>query len=604
MTDLASEIKKRIDLLSLAKEYGIELKRHGKVYQGLCPFHSESHPSFTIYPNTNSCYCFGCGKGGTIFDFVMLKESVDFKQALEILAKKAGLPADVSKSNKVVGIYNYLDAEGELSFQLIRYHQKVFKFKKPNGKGGWNWNLDGVKLIPYNLPNIVKAERVIIVEGEKDAETLNQLGYTATTNPFGAGKWRDEYSSHFRDKEVIIIPDNDKIGKEHSNQVAHSLLNIAKNIKIVDLPSLSESEDITDWLEKVGNKEELQDLIEKAPLFKIRNKLITVEELLNRESDEKIGWLIGGLIPENSMVMLSGAPGHFKTWFGLFLAKAVSSGTQFLGRETKKVPVIYVDRENPRNLLRARLFKLNRCSPGDLKFWLRECDPPYLKRNGEYLKLAIQNPGSLLIFDSFRRFHQADENDSKEMARTMGPLIELVKQGATVLFLHHRGKSEINQYRGSSDILAVVDIAFTLEKVKREFGQRNLLKFECIKNRFIEDFSLLLEVKEMDDFLYLEDITQAEKEKIKQEKEKKIREGMMSIQNAIISLMEEEGEAPNQKQIIQKVIEENAELGVRKIRELLNQGEGKLWLKNRGARNQHLYYPHPKSSGFQNFKNI
>ena len=598
MKDLATEIEKRVDFLSLAKEYGIELKRNGRVYQGLCPFHSDSNPSFTIYPNTNSCYCFGCKKGGTIFDFVMLKEGVDFKQALEILANKADIPVRNTKPKKVVKIYDYVDAKGKLSFQLIRYHPKEFKFRKPNGKGEWNWNLDRVTLIPYNLPNVAKAERVIIVEGEKDAETLNQLGYTATTNPFGAGKWHDEYSTYFKGKEVIIIPDNDKIGREHSNQVARSLCNIAKSIKILDLPGLSEGEDVTDWLEKLGNEEELQNLIEKAPFFKIKSKLITEEELLNRESGEKISWLIGGLIPENSMVMLSGAPGHFKTWFGLILAKALSSGSQFLGRETKKAPVIYVDRENPRQLLRARLSKLNSYGTGDLKFWLREDDPPYLKRNCEYLKLAIQNPGSLFIFDSLRRFHQADENDSKEMAQTMFPLSELMKQGTTVLFLHHRGKSEINQYRGSSDILAVVDIAFTLEKVKRESGERNLLKFECIKNRFIEDFSLLLEVKERDDILYLEDISQAEKEKIKQEQEKKLQEGIISIQKAIISLMKQTGTAPNQKQIIQKVREDNTELGVGKLRELLRQGEGKFWLESKGARNQHFYNLNHQSSVF------
>ena len=62
----------------------------------------------------------------------------------------------------------------------------------------------------YNLPAVMKSETVYLVEGEKDADRLNSLGFTATTSPMGAAKWKPQYTEQLRNKDVIIIPDNDK----------------------------------------------------------------------------------------------------------------------------------------------------------------------------------------------------------------------------------------------------------------------------------------------------------------------------------------------------------------------------------------------------------
>ena len=83
-----------------------------------------------------------------------------------------------------------------------------------DGKDEWNWN--GIQLVPYNLPLLLKAnqknESIFTVEGEKDADNLNHLGFTATTFPGGAGKWRDSYKSHFIGSDLIHVPDNDEAG--------------------------------------------------------------------------------------------------------------------------------------------------------------------------------------------------------------------------------------------------------------------------------------------------------------------------------------------------------------------------------------------------------
>ena len=84
------EISNRINIVDLIGQY-VTLKRAGTKYVGLCPFHNEKTPSFSVTPERNLFYCFGCHKGGTIFDFVMEMENMTFPEALKFLGKKAGV---------------------------------------------------------------------------------------------------------------------------------------------------------------------------------------------------------------------------------------------------------------------------------------------------------------------------------------------------------------------------------------------------------------------------------------------------------------------------------------------------------------------------------
>jgi DNA primase len=93
--EIIDEIKYRCDIAEVISGY-VPLKRAGSNYNGLCPFHSERTPSFTVFPSTKSFYCFGCGAGGDVITFVMKRENLDYRSALELLAKRAGisLPQD------------------------------------------------------------------------------------------------------------------------------------------------------------------------------------------------------------------------------------------------------------------------------------------------------------------------------------------------------------------------------------------------------------------------------------------------------------------------------------------------------------------------------
>lgn len=89
--DAVAEIRDRIDIVDLVREYVPSLKRAGRSYKGLCPFHQEKTPSFVVFPDSQNFHCFGCGKGGDLFTFHMLIEGVEFREALRDLAAKAGV---------------------------------------------------------------------------------------------------------------------------------------------------------------------------------------------------------------------------------------------------------------------------------------------------------------------------------------------------------------------------------------------------------------------------------------------------------------------------------------------------------------------------------
>ena len=99
--EIIDEIVFRNDISDVVGSY-VTLKRAGSNFSGLCPFHNEKTPSFTVFPATKSCYCFGCGSGGDVITFIMRVENLDYVEALEFLASRAGItiPEDSASSNE------------------------------------------------------------------------------------------------------------------------------------------------------------------------------------------------------------------------------------------------------------------------------------------------------------------------------------------------------------------------------------------------------------------------------------------------------------------------------------------------------------------------
>jgi hypothetical protein len=167
-----------------------------------------------------------------------------------------------------VKVCDYTDEAGVLLYQVCRMEPKAFRQRRPDGNGGWAWNLEGVRRVLYRLPEVLKAGAVFIVEGEKDADALAALALTATTSPGGAGAWRPEYADSLTGKTVYILPDNDEPGRAYALAVARSLVEKAGSVRIVELPGLAPKGDVSDFIAAGGTAEELARLVDEAPVFR------------------------------------------------------------------------------------------------------------------------------------------------------------------------------------------------------------------------------------------------------------------------------------------------------------------------------------------------
>lgn len=173
-----------------------------------------------------------------------------------------------SPMNKIVSTYDYQDQSGTLLFQTVRFSPKTFRQRRPDGNGDWKWDLDGVRRVLYRLPEFIKSNGAVYIPGgEKDVDTLVKHGLTATTNPCGEGNWRSEFNEYLKDRDVVILEDNDEKGQKHGRMISKSLLGIAKTIKIIKFPHLQKGGDVTDFLMD-HSIEELTKRVENAPLHK------------------------------------------------------------------------------------------------------------------------------------------------------------------------------------------------------------------------------------------------------------------------------------------------------------------------------------------------
>lgn len=237
---------------------------------GRCPFHEDSKPSLGVNLTTGAWECFaGCGSGGAI-DYHMRRTGLKFKEALLDLGDSLGLerPTGPQRDDRAM-TYPYRDRQGSLLYEAVRKPGKRFAQRRPDGKGGWAWNLKGVEKVLYSLPDLVArtGETVYVVEGEKDADRLMTLGLLATTNAGGAGKWQASYSEELAGRDVVILPDNDTPGRDHAQKVAQSLAGVVASIKVVALDGLPDKGDVSDWLDGGHTADELVALVAQAPAY-------------------------------------------------------------------------------------------------------------------------------------------------------------------------------------------------------------------------------------------------------------------------------------------------------------------------------------------------
>lgn len=247
-----------------------------------CPHHDDQRQSLSVSEGEDGRVLLFCHAGCSVND-ICAAIGLEVK---DLYPKPEG-KRNHAGPGEIIATYDYKDTTGKLLFQVCRTAGKKFFQRRPDGNGGWVNGLGNIKPVLYKLPELLQAvqrgETVFIPEGEKDCDNLSRLGLAATTNPMGAGKWRDYYSDWLKGANCVILPDNDEPGRKHAEQVARSLHGKAASIKVLELPGLPQKGDVSDWLASGGTKEELLRLIAETPEWEPSRK----KQKKGKEEDDR-----------------------------------------------------------------------------------------------------------------------------------------------------------------------------------------------------------------------------------------------------------------------------------------------------------------------------
>jgi len=493
MTYKKEDIESALDIPDYYREHVKKLKvKDNGQGMGLCPFHDDHKPSLSVNTNRGAFHCYVCGAEGSVFDFEMRLNGIDFKEALHSLGARVGIQAS-TQQRQIVKTYDYPDENNKLLYQTVRFKPKNFMQRRTDGKGGFIWNLKETPLVPYSLPAVLEADSVVATEGEKDADILTALGFTATCNPMGAGKWRHEFNKHFKGKRVAILQDNDEPGRRHAQQVAVNLQPIAESVKVIELPGLREKGDVTDWINTQRAEGKDDDKI-KRELIEIIKQTLEWEEPKEEElidsiptlsemasKDCTVKYIVEDLIPEQSITILYAPGGRGKTTLMIQVGHCVAEGIPFEGLTTKKTSVIYIDFDNPLNVI---VEKAKRLGGGDnFYYWhvSHGLRPSKMDKNEwEIYKRLPQ--GSLLIFDTLKSCQGLDMNKDETMAFILERFRELRDMGFTIVLLHHTPKGSDTTPKNSTTITDNADHVLGLVPQEVDGEKDGILRFGCGDN--------------------------------------------------------------------------------------------------------------------------
>ncbi len=146
--DIVEEVRMRNDIVDVVSGY-VKLQKKGSYYFGLCPFHNEKSPSFSVTPSKQMYYCFGCGAGGNVITFLMEYENYSFSEALQVLADRAGVELPKQELSREAR------AQADLKAVLLEINKQAanyfyYQLKQPQGKAGYDY-LTGRKLTKETL---------------------------------------------------------------------------------------------------------------------------------------------------------------------------------------------------------------------------------------------------------------------------------------------------------------------------------------------------------------------------------------------------------------------------------------------------------------------
>lgn len=256
------------------------VKKQAKGYISHCPAHHDKHASLSIDVGDKGQILLHCHAGCSVNQIV---QSLGLH--MSDLFSNSTYPTKTN-SRRIVASYKYCDKSGQLICEKLRYSDKSFCWRQPTPTG-WEYSRKGLSEIPLYRLNHLQGDTVYLVEGEKDTDTLLSGGLPAVCSPDGAGngKWKPYMSEHLRGKHVIVLQDNDDIGKAFAEEECKALSGIAASVKRIDLSKLwtemPEKADVTDYIDLAKD-----DPVKRKKLFQCIEGLAAKTDIYQVESFE------------------------------------------------------------------------------------------------------------------------------------------------------------------------------------------------------------------------------------------------------------------------------------------------------------------------------
>ena len=222
---------------------------HGQ-WTAKCPAHDDRRASLSVSVGEGGQVLLNCHAGCS---------TEDICAALGLTVKDLFTEDRAKERPQIVETYPYRNGG-----QKLRYSDKHFSWRRPDGHGGWIWNRKGLKRQLFVAGEL--SGTVFLAEGEKDCLNLNRLGYNTASGEDGAGpgKWRKEYTAELAGLSVVIFQDNDPIGMDYAQETASALHGVAASVRVLDLSrvwdEIPEHGDVSDLIACFGD-EKARDLI-------------------------------------------------------------------------------------------------------------------------------------------------------------------------------------------------------------------------------------------------------------------------------------------------------------------------------------------------------
>jgi hypothetical protein len=508
----------------IAKALG-NAKRVGKGWLASCPLpthgqgHGDKNPSLSISDGEDGKPLFKCHSGcdqhqlfHAIRDYGLLPD-IEKRDPLASIKPLPTLTPQVLEHEWV-----YVDEDGEPLFVKQRFKTQSAKGKdyrqaRINKDGSRSYSLGDCRIVPYRFPELLNAKTagraIYLVEGEKAADALVEIGAIATSAHAGSGSWPQEITQYFAGATVVMLPDNDLAGWKYAKLVAAALTPVVKSLRIVDLPVIYPKEDAWEWVNCYGGtRQQLAELAKQAqPITSVDDVtypvgLLAAAEVIPPEQpkelsitapgnvhqetdktykpfkieswqsvkDEPVNWLIQDVIPEKSFVALYGPPASFKSFIAMDIAECIASGRPWLGKEINGAgPVLYIAGEGHGGIgARIAAIKQHHKTPDSAQLYVVR-SMINLRSSAEdftNLILAIDELVQLIgvqlrmiVIDTLARaFGGGNENSSDDMGafiQATGKIQNRYK--CSLMLLHHNGKDTAKGLRGHSSLLGAVD---------------------------------------------------------------------------------------------------------------------------------------------------